>query len=347
MEHVTLAQKPCRIAQESPLLLARKLCRILGPGDQFEVFIVVAQTHQAAEKVEILFPQRIALARDQVVQLQEVAAGQTRHVAGLQRVGNALSRRDTFQYVGGYARNADLLRPRNDRRQQPVGLLGDQNEKRPLPRLFEDFEDLVGSLLVHRLRKPDEHRLIIGLEALEREFADDLVGLAGRDHAFERLAQVEPVVPVLRRNIAAPFVEQRAEQGQELVAPHHLPGLLALFVHGKDQMQVGMRQRCDLFAIGTLAARVAVAAVTATEVLHISHGQRQRPGTGQPREELGMAHTAGIDRLCEMSFQIVLSYDVRKSHLISSFSAPSGAWPPSRSARGGRGRRRTTQRALY
>ena len=30
-----------------------------------------------------------------------------------------------------------------------------------------------------------------------------------------------------------------------------------------------------------------VAAVAAAEVLHIGHGQREGPGTGQPREELG------------------------------------------------------------
>ena len=89
-------------------------------------------------------------------------------------------------------------------------------------------------------------------------------------------------------------------------------------------MQVGMRQRPDLPAVGTLAARVAVAAVAAAEVLHIGHGQRQGPGTGQPREELGMAHTAGIDRLRQVPFQIVLSYDIRKAHFNSSFSNAGG-----------------------
>ena len=121
-------------------------------------------------------------------QFQQVAARKTRHVARLQRIRHAAFAGRTLQHLGRDAGDGHLLRARKDRRQQAVGLLGDQDEERPLPRLLENLENLVRGLLVHRLRKPDEHRLVVGLEALEGELADDLVGLAGRDHALERLA---------------------------------------------------------------------------------------------------------------------------------------------------------------
>ena len=41
MEHEALAQKPRRIAQKRPLLLAGELRGIFGPGDQFEVPVIV------------------------------------------------------------------------------------------------------------------------------------------------------------------------------------------------------------------------------------------------------------------------------------------------------------------
>jgi len=42
MEHVTLAQEARGIPQESTLLFARKLCGIFGPGDEFQMLVVVA-----------------------------------------------------------------------------------------------------------------------------------------------------------------------------------------------------------------------------------------------------------------------------------------------------------------
>ena len=332
MEHEALAQKPRRIAQKRPLLLAGELRGIFGPGDQFEVPVIVAQTHEAAKKVEMLLAHRIALARHQMAQFQQIAACQARHVAGLQRIGHAPLLRHPLQHVGRDARHADLLRTRNDRRQQAVGMFADQDEKRAIPRLLQNLEDLVRGLLVHRLRKPDQHGLIVGLETLERQFADDLVGLAGRDHAFERLAQVETVVPVLRREVAPALGEQRAELRQELVAAHHLSRLLALFVDRENQMQVGVRQRRDLSAVGAFAARVAARAVAAAEILDIGHGHGQRPGTRRTREELGMAHATGIDRLRQMPFQILLSCNVRKTHFTPYFSSAGRSAPRQSSA---------------
>ena len=332
MEHEALAQKPRRIAQKRPLLLAGELRGIFGPGDQFEVLVVVAQTHETAEKVEMLLAQRIALARHQVAQFQQIAARQTRHVAGLQRIGHTPLLRHPLQHVGRNTRHGHLLRTRNDRRQQAVGMLGDQDEKRAVPRLLQNLENLVRGLLVHRLRKPDQHGLVVGLETLERQLADNLVGLAGRDHALERLAQVETVVPVLRREVAAALGEQRAELRQELVAAHRLARLLALFVDRENQMQVGVRQRRDLPAVGAFAARVAVAAVTTAEVLDIGHGHGQRPGTRLAREELGMAHAPGIDRLHQMPFQILLSCNVRKTHFTPYFSSAGRSAPRQSSA---------------
>jgi len=138
-------------------------------------------------------------------QFQQIAPCKTGHVTGFHRIGDPPLAGHTLQNVGCDARHGDLLCTREDRRQQAVGLLGNQQEKRLFPRLLQDLEDLVSRLLVHRFREPDQHCLIVGLETLEREFADDFVGLTGCDHAFERLAQVEAFVPVLRREIAAPF----------------------------------------------------------------------------------------------------------------------------------------------
>ena len=42
MEHVTLAQEARGIPQKSTLLFARKLCGIFGPGDEFQMLVVVA-----------------------------------------------------------------------------------------------------------------------------------------------------------------------------------------------------------------------------------------------------------------------------------------------------------------
>lgn len=80
-------------------------------------------------------------------------------------------------------------------------------------------------------------------------------------------------------------------------------------------MQVGVGQRRDLPTVGALAARIAVVAVAAAEVLYVSHGERQGTGAGLSRKQLGMADPAGIDRLGQMPFEFLLSYDIRKSHL--------------------------------
>ena len=75
-----------------------------------------------------------------------------------------------------------------------------------------------------------------------------------------------------------------------------------------------MRQRLDLPTVGTLAARIAVVAVAAAQVLDIGYGKGQRPEARSPGEELGVAHAPRIDRLRQMPFQIVLSRYVSKSH---------------------------------
>lgn len=79
-------------------------------------------------------------------------------------------------------------------------------------------------------------------------------------------------------------------------------------------MEVGMGQSLDLLAVGALAARIAVVAVAAAEVLHVSHRERQRTGTGLTRKQLGMADPTGVDRLGQMPFEFLLSYDVCKPH---------------------------------
>ena len=314
MEHEALAKQTRRIAQEPALLLARQLCHLLGPADQFEVPVVVAQPHQPAEQIEILLPQAFVLSRREVFEFQQVPARQPRHVTRLRRIRNPAQGGLPFQNLRCDARNRDLLRPREDRREQPVRLFAYQNENRPFPRLLEDFQDLVRRLLVHRLRKPYQHRLVIRLVALERQLADHLVGLARRDHPFERLPQIQPVVPLLRRKVSPTLGEQRPELRQELVAQHRFARLLALFVHRKDQMQVRMRQSLDLFAVRAFAARIPLPAVPAAEVLHIGDGQSQRPVARGAREQLRMAHPPRIHRPGQMPFQILLSDDIRKSH---------------------------------
>ena len=315
VEHETFAQEPCGVEQESPLLLARELGGLLGPGDEFEVLVVVTQTHQRTEKPEILVTQSVVLPGGQVLQLQQTAPGEPGHTARLDGVGDAAVEGGALQNRGRDTWHSDLLRTREDGGQQTVGPLGNKDEERALPRLFENLENLVGGLLVHSLGQPHEHDLIIGLETLERELADDFVGLAGGNHPLERLAEVKPVVPILRRNVPAALGEQLAETGQKLVAQHDLAGLLALLVDGKNQMEVGVGQSGDLPAIGTLAARIAVVAMAAAKILHVSDGQRQRPGPGGPRKQLGMADPPGIDRTRQMPLELLLPYDVGETHL--------------------------------
>ena len=79
-------------------------------------------------------------------------------------------------------------------------------------------------------------------------------------------------------------------------------------------MEIGMGQSLDLLAVGALAARIAVETVAAAEILHVSDGQRQSPGSGAAGKELGMADAAGIDRLRQMPLQLLLSYDVSETH---------------------------------
>ena len=84
-------------------------------------------------------------------------------------------------------------------------------------------------------------------------------------------------------------------------------------------MQVGVRQRSDLPAVGTLAARIAVMAMMAAKVLHIGHGKGEGTRTRLPCEELGMAHPPCIDTLHQMPFQILLSRYICKTHIFYSF----------------------------
>ena len=132
---------------------------------------------------------------------------------------------------------------------------------------------------------------------------------------YKRQAQIEAVVPLPGTEISARLGEEAPPERKEFVAAHRLARLLALPVHGKDEMQVGMRELGDLHAVGAASAGVPVAAVGAVEVLHIGHSQRKRAGTGRAREELGMAHASPVDALREPRPERLLSYDVGKPHL--------------------------------
>ena len=75
-----------------------------------------------------------------------------------------------------------------------------------------------------------------------------------------------------------------------------------------------MRQGRNLPAVGTLAARVAVVAVAAAEVLHVGHGQREPAAPRRPGEELGVADAAGVGRTHEVPLELLLTRYLRKSH---------------------------------
>ena len=71
-----------------------------------------------------------------------------------------------------------------------------------------------------------------------------------------------------------------------------------------------MCQSLDLTAARALAARVAVAARLAVDVLRVGYGQRQRARACRAREELRVAYAAAVDALGEVAFQRLLSYYV-------------------------------------
>ena len=75
-----------------------------------------------------------------------------------------------------------------------------------------------------------------------------------------------------------------------------------------------MLKRCDAEAVGAGAARVAVAAVAAVEVLHESHGEGQDARARTAAEKQGVADAPGVDAPYELPLQLLLSCDVRESH---------------------------------
>ena len=162
-------------------------------------------------------------------------------------------------------------------------------------------------------------------EALERERADDTVGFAGRNRPFERPAQGEAVVPLLRREITVSLADDLPPERHEVIAQNRFSRFFALFIDREDEVQVGVRQTGDLPAVGTFAARITVAAVRTVEALYISQCQRKSPGSGTSREELGMAHPSGIDPAHQMTFQLPLTDDLRKPHFTPCSAASAGA----------------------
>ena len=79
-------------------------------------------------------------------------------------------------------------------------------------------------------------------------------------------------------------------------------------------MQVGKTHLRDLPATRTLAARVAVGAVLAVDILRVRDGQRKRTVAFTSQKHLRMADTVLIDRTNQMPLDIVLPYDICKSH---------------------------------
>ena len=75
MEHETFTQESCSISQQSSLLLTRELRYLFGPSDEFEVLVVLTEAHQLAEEVEILFALSVALARNEMLEFEQVAIG--------------------------------------------------------------------------------------------------------------------------------------------------------------------------------------------------------------------------------------------------------------------------------
>ena len=79
-------------------------------------------------------------------------------------------------------------------------------------------------------------------------------------------------------------------------------------------MKVGIGKLRYLPAAWALAARVAVGAVLAVDVLRIRDGQRQRAVTFVPEQHLRVADAVLFDGANQVPFDVVLSYDVSESH---------------------------------
>ena len=75
-----------------------------------------------------------------------------------------------------------------------------------------------------------------------------------------------------------------------------------------------MRQASDLDTVRTFAARIPVVAVPAVDVLRVGQRKSQCPAPVFPREELGMADPPALGALPKLVLDVILSYDVGKSH---------------------------------
>jgi len=80
--------------------------------------------------------------------------------------------------------------------------------------------------------QPDQHGLIVGFEALERKFADDVVGFARGDHALEGLAHDCKQIAALAHpdlHLVFPVNKQGKKSGEVMRSDEFLPLFRGLF----------------------------------------------------------------------------------------------------------------------
>ncbi len=312
-KHVTFPQHRSGIPEKPFLGFTAQRGHVLGPTQQLQMAVVVAEAHQTGEVVEIL--SRLLVAPPgQVPQRHHVASGQSGQCGGFVRL-HAGTRQPLLHDFRTERGHPDLLYAGENGGQKLLRRSRHQQKKRLVPRLLQNLQQTVRRLDAHLLRQPQHHRLVLRLERLEGELADDLVRLAFGDQPL-LIVQPQPTVPLLLVEVPSRSMHGLSPLRQKGIAH----GLLRTALGGvdrKDEVYVGMHQTGHLHARGTHAATVAVAAGRAVDILHIGERQRQSAPTAVARKELCMADAPLIDAPAQHRFHLLLPYDIRKLHLLS------------------------------
>ena len=321
-KHVTFPQQGNCIPEKTFLGFAPQRRHILGPSQQLQVPVVVTETHEAREIVEILpgcLPFRTLR---NLPQLHHIASGKPGQRGGLLRLHAVRTGQPPFHVVRSDGRHPDLLNTGEDGGQEHLRGHRDQQEKRFVPRLLQYLQQTVRGLHSHLLRQPYHHRLVLGLERLKREFAYDFIRLAFGDEPL-LIVEPNPPVPHLLVEIAPRRKHRLPPLGQKGIAHGFLrtaPGSIGR----EDEMHVRMNQFRHLDTRRTPTATVAVVPVRTVDILYIGQREGQRSPAAVARKELGMAYTPLPDTAAQHRLHLLLSYDIRKPHALLSLSAENG-----------------------
>ena len=141
-----------------------------------------------------------------------------------------------YNFAGFEPGDVDVLRARQDGGNDFVGVVGYQQEDRFSRWFFQDFQQLIRTLVVHFLGQPDNHYLVLRLVGFKAQLTDDLLTFVGVNHPLLGIvgdAGIPLVDSEIRRR-----QHLLAKIGHEVVAHHR--AFIGRFDHREHQMQVGV-----------------------------------------------------------------------------------------------------------